>query len=276
MLSTFTTPALNGGDLLGCETSPDGLEPLAISQAGVFPFEIGLTGRGQENTVLFRGRAKIGRFHVGNDLPKFKDDFCYYVDQDWRLPLGYLYCPTVHVATSLEMISGLDESDLHFSCWFAQDEDTLRGLEAHLYCNGHEIVLPEVTPPAVDLDETGSGFEGSDRHAYTRVDSTFCGMVGRAKDPGKIDEPRRYALARHPGDYEIRLVLNGQMVRTARFTVGQDGKIVDGTGAWKLTLGTPRMPVPVTVLGSADRPWSKDAWKTEAFWGNPLPGFAAP
>jgi len=275
--SAFTTPALNAGDLLRCRTSLDGMEPFAISQTGVFSFGIGFTRPGQEDAILFRGEAKINRFHVGNDLPKFKDDFTYYAEQDWKLPLGYLYCPTMHVAATVgATMDVLDESDLHFGCWFAQDDDALRELEAHLYRNGQEIVLPEMHEPIADGYEVLPSSDGTERCTYTRLDFVFCGVVGMAKEPDKVDEPRRYLLAKHPGEYEIRLVLNGQVVRTAKFTVGQDGKIVDETGAWKQALGTPRMPLPVTVLGTADRPWSKEAWKTDAFWGHPLQGFTAP
>jgi hypothetical protein len=34
--------------------------------------------------------------------------------------------------------------------------------------------------------------------------------------------------------------------------------------------------VAVQVLGDADGPWDKNAWKTDAFYGNPLTGFTAP
>jgi hypothetical protein len=274
--STYRTPVLTGGAFLRCETSRDGMEQFAISQTGVFPFRIGLTQKGEPDVDLFRGRIKVNRFHVGNDLPKFKSDFCYYIDQDWMLPIGYLYSPTVHMATSGEMLSALSDSDLRFVCWFARDDDQLQGLEAHLYRDGQEIVLPEVVAPVLESYDTGSGWEGGEERAYARFQATFCGMVGMAKDPTTIDEPRRYLLAKHPGAYEIRLVLRGQTVRTARFVVGQDGLIMDETSEWKQKLGSPRMLLPVTVSGNADRTWNKEAWKAEAFWGNPLAGFKVP
>ncbi len=36
------------------------------------------------------------------------------------------------------------------------------------------------------------------------------------------------------------------------------------------------MIIPVSGAGDVPRPWDKQAWKTGAFYGNPLTGFTAP
>jgi hypothetical protein len=41
-------------------------------------------------------------------------------------------------------------------------------------------------------------------------------------------------------------------------------------------LGSKKVIIPVAVVGTLDGPWNKLAWKTEAFYGNPLTGFTAP
>jgi hypothetical protein len=33
--------------------------------------------------------------------------------------------------------------------------------------------------------------------------------------------------------------------------------------------------IPVQIIGDQDGTWNKAAWQTEAFYGNPLKGFAA-
>src|SRR5919107_6379068 len=38
-------------------------------------------------------------------------------------------------------------------------------------------------------------------------------------------------------------------------------------------LGTDRLIVPVQIIGDQDGTWDKAAWKTDAFYGNPLTGF---
>jgi hypothetical protein len=272
--TTFRTSALGEGDFVRQRTQREGMDKFAITQTGVFPFKIGFTRPGQEDAILFRGRAKINRIHVGNDLPKFKDQFAYYADQDWKLPLAYLRWPTTHLSATNDIVP-LDVSDLHLVCWFAQSAQALQGIEAHVYCGDREIVLPELHKPMCNDLEVFMP-DDRERGVYTRLDWDLVGVVAMEKDPTVVREPRQYVLAKHPGEHEIRLIWHGQVVRKVRFTVGPDGKIVDNTSAWKNTLGTSWLPVPVTVSGSADRPWDKQAWKTGAFWGNPLPGFAAP
>lgn len=269
--STFHTPAVPAGGFLRCATVREGMEPLASTRTGVFTVVLGLVKKGEPDVELFRGRVAIGRYHVGNNLPQFKDNYCYCVDNDWRLPLGWLYAPDLALATSGELLSALDESDLHFVCWFACAEERLQGLKPEVYCEGKPIVLPELAAPQIETLGTGAGWEGGDERAYTRCSVTYCGVVARANDPAGVDEPRRYALARHPGGYELRLVLRGQTVRRASFTVGADGKLVDPSPAAHEKLGTPRLLVPVAVAGTVDRPWNQQTAPAAAFWGNPLP-----
>ena len=51
---------------------------------------------------------------------------------------------------------------------------------------------------------------------------------------------------------------------------------MDNGIAQKNSLGGFAMVVPVKVIGAADGQWNPNAWKTDAFYGNPLSGFAAP
>ena len=37
-----------------------------------------------------------------------------------------------------------------------------------------------------------------------------------------------------------------------------------------------RVIVPVQVIGDQDGAWDRTAWKTDAFYGNPLKGFSVP
>ena len=72
------------------------------------------------------------------------------------------------------------------------------------------------------------------------------------------------------------MLRNGKLARVAEFTVGADGKIGDNRIAKNNSLGAPRMVLPVQIVGSEDGDWDKTAWKTGAFYGNPLSGFTAP
>ena len=78
-----------------------------------------------------------------------------------------------------------------------------------------------------------------------------------------------------PGAYEIKVLKGGRLKRTATFTVNEDGSFDNGIASAN-KLGSDKVIIPINVVGDLPRPWNKLAWKTEAFYGNPLTGFTAP
>lgn len=63
-----------------------------------------------------------------------------------------------------------------------------------------------------------------------------------------------------------------QLARSIKFTVAPDGKFDNGI-ATANKLGSDRVIVLVQIIGDQDGQWNRAAWKTEAFYGNPLTGF---
>ncbi|MBV9469187.1 MAG: hypothetical protein JOZ57_08065, partial [Abitibacteriaceae bacterium] len=98
----------------------------------------------------------------------------------------------------------------------------------------------------------------------------------RRTAPDTSSNPAIFALDKNPGDYEFKVLRKGQLCRDMKFTVGDDGKIVDNGIAAANKMGTDRIIVPMKIIGTLDGPWRQTAWKTEAFYGNPLTGFTAP
>ena len=84
-----------------------------------------------------------------------------------------------------------------------------------------------------------------------------------------------YLLSENSGDYEIKIIYKGHLVRSIKFAVDAEGKLVDNGIATANKFGNNRVIVPVQVLGDSDGQWDRAAWKTEAFYGNPLTGFTA-
>ena len=82
-----------------------------------------------------------------------------------------------------------------------------------------------------------------------------------------------YLMSENPGAYEIKIIYKGHLVRSIKFAVDAEGKIVDNGIATGNKLGNNRVIVPVQVLGDSDGQWDRTAWKTDAFYGNPLTGF---
>ena len=105
----------------------------------------------------------------------------------------------------------------------------------------------------------------------------FSSVLGWNKTDDKNDTMfgRLHVFSENPGDYEIKIIYKGHLVRSMKFSVDAEGKIVDNGIATSNKLGTNRVIVPVQVLGDSDGQWDKNAWKTDAFYGNPLTGFTA-
>ena len=85
----------------------------------------------------------------------------------------------------------------------------------------------------------------------------------------------QYLLSKNPGEHEFKVLWNNRLARSIKFNVGADGKLDDVVAAAN-KLGSNRVIVPVQILGDQDGQWDRNAYKTEAFFGNPLTGFTAP
>jgi hypothetical protein len=85
-----------------------------------------------------------------------------------------------------------------------------------------------------------------------------------------------FPMWKNPGEYEIKVLRNGKLARTAKFTFGSDYKIVDTGIVKQNNMGTLRVVVPVKIIDDQDGQWDRNAYKTDAFYGNPLTGLIAP
>ena len=188
------------------------------------------------NATLFSGRAKVTK----QATPDGPVATTWYVDEDWRLPIGYLYLrnDTLHAVLSFR--------------------ESVGSGTYYLFSQGKEL----------DQCEWSRGREPN----LNKVRIEMCSvklLAERKYGPTDV----KYIL--NPGEYELKVLADGKLVRSVTFTVNADGSFDNGIAAAN-SLGSPRVIVPVKVLGTADGTWNKLAWKTEAFYGNPLTGFTAP
>jgi hypothetical protein len=108
---------------------------------------------------------------------------------------------------------------------------------------------------------------------WARVRCSFPNVKGQDKTgegPGMFGPP--HVLAVNPGDYEFKLLWNNRLARSIKFTVAPGGKFDNGI-ATANKLGSDRVIYPVQIIGDQDGQWDRAAWKTDAFYGNPLTGF---
>src|ERR1700730_17991221 len=81
----------------GPELDQNELEKKAITQTGLFPFKITLKNAlAGTNDVVFSGKFKVATYAPDQAIPEYKGKQEFYVVQDWRLPIGFIwYDPTV-------------------------------------------------------------------------------------------------------------------------------------------------------------------------------------
>ncbi len=238
-----------------------------IIETGTFGFRIrfrnALSGIDQE---FYKGRFKVNKFHVGNELPAFKNQFEFYVDQDWNLPIGYLW---------LDYLKEKESPALQAAMWFRGDCDN-PNLAAYIYYNGKQIGSTKVNDTGSAYNDKSLLTSGNDNEIlWERWTFTWFNVRGyNTGDPNRF--ANAHLLYSNPGVYEIKVLRDGDLVRTASFTVGKDGKIADNGIAAQNRMSPFQMILPIKMQGTKDGKWDMTAWKTEAFYGNPLTGFAAP
>lgn len=237
---------------------------------GVYGFKIHCKNElvGQDQ-VIFTGKFKVGKVDASLGIPKFKNKFNFYVDHDWALPLGY-------VGFSQDTTT-LITAHLMFWTWIKGDPN-LTNMAAYVFYNGKQVASTkdEGVGTAVEYEVEINTVPGDKGDPTWKLWSFQWGIVATNPKPDEALPAGYYALDKNPGEYEVKVLRAGKLCRSAKFTVDSDGKVVDNGIAAANQLGTDRVVIPVQVLGADDGAWNKAAWKTDAFYGNPLQGFTAP
>jgi hypothetical protein len=251
-------------------------EDKGITSIGAFDFAIGMRNElAGTDSKLFTGKIKVAKAHTNEVGPKAANKWVYYVDEDWTLPIGYVFLTPSDV-------QGWKYPKFNVAFW-VRGETAL--LEPHLFYQGKEVgkkfyggdeVGKSGCNEELQTETTQSVEEKTPQKAkWERLVCTFNNVIGwdkTGKGPGMFGPP--FLLSANPGDYEFKALWKGHLARSIKFTVGPEAKFDNGI-ATSNKLGSDRVIVPVQVLGDQDGSWNKTAWKTDAFYGNPLTGFTA-
>jgi len=240
---------------------------------GFVDFKILLTNELQgTNRTLFAGKFKVGKF-LNN--PQFKNEVDFYVDQDWNLPIGYLYAAETRNYLAPDSAQNVNFGALEAAMWFRGAEKT-RKLAAYLFYNGKQIAQTENTSVSVAGTEFEvNTFNADTNNEWARVRFVFFN-VHLFNYETLNQHPDAFHVAKNPGEYEIKVLRNGKLARSLKFTVGKDGKPSAPGAVENYNLNAFRFVFPVQIIGDADGMWNREAWKSEAFYGNPPSGFVAP
>jgi hypothetical protein len=227
------------------------------------------------DSTLFTGKMKVAKARSNEHGPKAANQFVYFVDHDWNLPIGYVYLTAGDVY-------GWEYPDFNVAFWVRGEAVSF---DPHLFYQGKEVGKKFYDGMEVGKASCDSEVENNTTHyvedalpqkaKWARVRCTFPNVKGRdrkGQEHGLWGPP--HFLAGNPGEYEFKLLWKNRLARSIKFTVAPDGKFDNGI-AINNKLGNDRIIFPVQVIGDLDGTWDRTAWKTEAFYGNPLAGFAA-
>jgi hypothetical protein len=253
-------------------------EEKSITYIGTVNFAIRLRNElAGSDATLFTGSMKVGKVRSNEQGPKAANKFVYYVDHDWNLPIGYVFL------TPADGAGGWKQPRFNAAFWVRGEAVNL---QPHLFYQGKEVGKifyqgDEVGKASCEAElenETNQSVDNSvpQKAKWARVVCSFPNVAGWDKTgetPGGPFEPP-YLLSAGPGDYELKVLWNNHLARSLKFTAGPDGRFDNGIAAAN-KLGSDRVIVPVQIIGDQDGQWNRTAWKTDAFYGNPLTRFTA-
>lgn len=257
--SSCKTPAIEAGkvDNIECE---DIDEHKALPMTGMFGIQIRQVNELEGiNSVIYKGRFKVGSY-----VSKYADKSVnHYIDEDWRLPVA-------HVA--LNESADANAPILYSYFWFKGRDVDGDNMVAHLFREGKAVAISsDFGGRAQSSYERHSNLEPKDPkqdYSYEYWYFAFTKVRGFVNNTGSMDPSQWFLLNQNPGNYEIKVLHKGALVRHASFTVGADGRIVAKGSAEKDGNGNTRVLIPTKVLGTIDGVWDKNAYKTEVYYGN--------
>jgi hypothetical protein len=224
------------------------------------------------DSTLFTGRIKVAKAHSNETGPDYVNHFVYYVDDDWNMPIGYVF----YTADDLK---GWDRPKFNVAFWVRGDPTNF---QPHLFYQGKEVGKmfyqgEEVGKAGCEAElekQTTQYVDDSlpQKAKWSRVICDFNNVRGWDKTGEEWGFGPPFLLGSNPGDYEFKLLWRNHLARSIKFTVAAGGKFDNGL-ATANKLGSPRVIFPVQIIGDQDGQWDRAAWKTEAFYGNPLTGF---
>jgi hypothetical protein len=253
------------------------IEDKSLTAVGPINFAIKMRNElAGTNSTIYTGKITAAKTLSNEQGPKAANKFVYYIDQDWNLPIGYIYYTP-------DSVYGWKYPDFHVAFWVRGEAGSF---DPHLFYQSKEIgrlfsggvqIGKASCGAVVDIQTTHYVNDAMPQKAkWSRVECDFPIIKQWDKTPGgQPNANDMFMMASNPGEYEFKLLWNNKLARTIKFTVGPDGKLENGI-ATANKLGNDRVIVPVTILGDQDGKWDRAAWKTEAFYGNPLTGFTPP
>ena len=249
----------------------------ATDAAGVFGFRLLDT---KTKAVVFQGKFKVNRVLTDPKDARYKNVAMFYVEADGNLPVGYV---------------GFDDHDSwdyepspRVYLWFKGDLKS-EDFEARLFYNNQQVASTddggsiETYGDYASERNSESCFKQPEVCKYSLWEFSWKNfkVASYAREAGKNaytsgDRDQNIIYTRDkPGEYTVKIFYKNAQVRETKFTIQPNGWLAPNSFAAQIPLDNYRIVVPVKIMGTLDK-WNPAAWKTDAFYGNPLTGFFAP
>lgn len=217
----------------------------------------------RDNSTVFQGKFKVVRYKPKYSDARYKNEVDYYVDYDWKLPIGFA-----------DLDWERDNATPTIRMWFKGDLKT-DNLEARLFRNGQQIAT---------TDDGGGVNTGERYYADKRGDDeSLFWHEFTFSWPNRVEfivteDLRNFTAYKNalfinqmPGEYIVKIYFNGEQVRETKFSIGNDGNYADNGIARQSNLTTNKVILPVKVMGTVDK-WNPVNAKAMGFYGNPVVG----
>jgi hypothetical protein len=217
----------------------------------------------RDNSTAFQGKFKVVRYKPQYSDARYKNEVDYYVDYDWKLPIGL---------ADLYWEGNVASPIIHM--WFKGDLKN-DNLEARLFHNGQQIA----TTDDGGLVDTGERYyadkRGNDESLFWRE---FKFSWPHRAEFIVSEDLRNYTAYQNtlfinqmPGEYVVKVYYNGDQVRETKFSIGSNGTYADNGIAKQNNLTTNKIILPVRIMGTLDK-WNAVNAKAQGFYGNPVNG----
>jgi hypothetical protein len=205
---------------------------------------------------ISQGHFKVGR--VSTALGgRAREDFDYYVDKDWAAQ--YLVIDFFGTRTDI-----VEYPQLGVSGTFVQKKPQKESFAFHLFLNGKEVA---------STSSWGHAWATTARHPETQNGYGAMGVRWQLPSVVAYNNPSKpitdaLVLSENPGNYTIKIIRNGELVRESGFTVREDGTIDRSLNI------AARIPNGYTIvkakpIGGAEA--AAGSGTSDGFWGHPIP-----
>lgn len=239
------------------------LDTKSTAATGLFSFKIKSDDTGE---VIYQGKFKVEKVSTANGGPD-KNKFEFFVNHDWLLPFGQI---GFHHA--------IDESGAMpplVSVWLNGSPEA-SDLDGQIFYQGKQIGSTKEAGGASAYDERTTDMipAFSPQNRWQRWQFQWRNVL--FDNNGTFNRElfkNAFFIDKNPGQYTVKIFYKGTQIRELAFKVGSDGRFECPAYADQVFIPYHTILLPAKV-SSADPKTNANAWKTEAFYANPVSGFA--